>query len=160
MVFNRFYSGNAVDILSTLDVEIVDLTVTSLPYENLRDYKGFSFNANQALSSIYRVTKKGGVCVWVVGDKINEGKSLVSFEHALIARQCGFVVHDVMIYQKKNTPFMRANAYTNCYEFMFVLSKGKPKTFNPIKVPTKRNVWRRLYSTKNRMRSTGKGMWN
>ena len=48
-------------------------------------------------------------------------------------------MHDVMIYEKKNTPFMRSNAYTNCYEFMFVLSRGKPNTFNPLKVETVRH---------------------
>ena len=51
-------------------------------------------------------------------------------------RDIGFTVHDLMIYRKKNTPFMRSNAYTNAFEFMFVLSKGSPKTFNPLKEPT------------------------
>ena len=84
MTCNRFYSGNAVDVLSQLNPEIVDLTVTSPPYENLRNYNGFSFDAKLVLSAIYRVTKQGGVCVWIVGDKINGGRSLVSFEHPAI----------------------------------------------------------------------------
>ena len=93
------------------------------------------------LAAIYNVTKSGGVCVWVVGEKINGGRSLSSFSHAFIGRDAGWVVHDVMIYQKKNTPFMRANAYTNCYELMIVFSKGRPKTFNAVKEPTKRSGW-------------------
>ncbi|WP_238374892.1 DNA methyltransferase, partial [Helicobacter heilmannii] len=84
--------------------------------------------------------KKGGVAVWVVGDKIKNGnKSLTSFRHALYFQEIGFNVHDVMIYAKKNTPFMRSNAYTNSYEYMFVFSKGKPKTFNPLKEATARH---------------------
>ena len=147
--FNRFIVGNATNILNdTFEKECIDLTVTSPPYESLRSYNGYSFVANAMLSAIYRVTKQGGVCVWVVGDKINSGRSLVSFNHAFIARDCGFTVHDVMIYQKLNTPFMRSNAYTNCYEFMFVFSKGSPKTFNPIKIPTKRHGWERAVANK------------
>ncbi|CRI35275.1 putative TYPE II DNA MODIFICATION ENZYME (METHYLTRANSFERASE) [Helicobacter heilmannii] len=80
------------------------------------------------------------MAVWVVGDKIKNGnKSLTSFRHALYFQEIGFNVHDVMIYAKKNTPFMRSNAYTNSYEYMFVFSKGKPKTFNPLKEATARH---------------------
>lgn len=136
---NTLYCGDAVNVLEGFCEGCFDLTVTSPPYENLRDYNGYVFDAKKMLASIYRVTKEGGVCVWVVGDKIKGGRSLVSFEQGLIGKECGFLMHDVMIYQKKNTPFMRSNAYTNCYEFMFVFSKGKPKTFNPLKTPTARN---------------------
>ena len=137
---SQFIVGDAPAVLATeFNADTFDLTVTSPPYENLRNYNGYDFNAEAMLSAIHRVTKDGGVCVWVVGDKINGGRSLVSFEHSFVARDVGFIVHDIMIYQKKNTPFMRSNAYTNCYEFMFVFSKGKPKTFNPIMVPTVRS---------------------
>ena len=140
--FNQFIKGDAVEVLGKkVPEDFIDLVVTSPPYENLRNYNGYSFRADRMLRALFRVMKPGGVCVWVIGDKIKGGRSLISFDHAFIARECGFTVHDVMIYQKKNTPFMRSNAYTNCYEFMFVFSKGKPKTFNPLKEPTKRNGW-------------------
>ncbi len=145
---NNLIVGDAVEILNSWNEACVDLTVTSPPYDNLRNYKGYSFDAELMLSAIHRVTKKGGVCVWVVGEKINGGRSLSSFDHAFIGRDCGFTVHDVMIYQKKNTPFQRSNAYTNCYELMIVFSKGKPKTFNPLKEPTKRHGWETAVSNK------------
>ena len=149
MLLNRFVVGNAVDVLNGEVLEnSFDLTVTSPPYDDLRTYNGFVFDAVSMLSAIYRVTKPGGVCVWVVGEKINQGRSLSSFNHAFLGRDCGFTVHDVMIYQKKNTPFMRSNAYTNCYELMLVFSKGKPKTFNPIMEPTKRSGWETAVSNK------------
>jgi site-specific DNA-methyltransferase (adenine-specific) len=89
---------------------------------------------------LFKITKNGGIVVWVVGDKIKNGnKSLTSFKQALFFQSIGFNVHDIMIYKKKNTPFMRTNAYTNCYEFMLILSKGSPKTFNPLKVKTARH---------------------
>ena len=145
---DRFIVGDAVNALIDFPPECIDLTVTSPPYENLRDYNGFSFTAETMLSAVYRVTKECGVCVWVVSEQIKNGRSLSSFNQAFIGRDCGFVVHDVMIYQKRNTPFMRSNAYTNCYELMIVFSKGKPRVFNPLKVPTKRHGWETAVSNK------------
>lgn len=127
----------------------IDLTLTSPPYDDLRNYNGYAFDFEAIANELFRVTKSGGVVVWVVGDKIKNGnKSLTSFKQALYFQQIGFNIHDVMIYAKKNTPFMRSNAYTNGYEFMFVLSKGKPKTFNPLKEPTARSGFEMLVANK------------
>ncbi len=147
---NRIYCSDCVDLMSNkMDEESVDLTVTSPPYDNLRNYNGYAFDYEAVAKELYRVTKKGGVVVWVVGDKIVKGnKTLTSFKHALTFQSVGFNVHDVMIYKKKNTPFMRSNAYTNCYEFMFVFTKGSPKTFNPLKEKTVRNGEEMLVSNK------------
>lgn len=106
----------------------------------MRHYDGYSFDAKETLRELHRVMKSGAVCIWVVGDKtINGSKSLTSFRHAFFAEEAGFNIHDVMIYQKKNTAFMRKNGYTNCFEWMFVFSKGKPKTFNPLMEKTARH---------------------
>ena len=134
-----FFVAECVDFMSNMDEEVVDLTVTSPPYDNLRDYKGYAFGFENIAKQLYRVTKPGGIVVWVVGDKINGGRTLTSFRQGIFFQEIGFQMHDVMIYQKKNTPFMRSNAYTNCYEFMFVLSRGKPNTFNPLKTKTVRH---------------------
>ncbi len=116
------------------------MTVTSPPYDSLRSYEGYDFNFAGIASGLLRVTRPGGVVVWVVGDKISGGRSLTGFRQAIHFQEIGFTVHDVMIYQKKNTPFMRSNAYTNAYELMLVLSKGgPPDTFNPLKTPTRRS---------------------
>ncbi len=131
--------GNCVDVMRSWPDSIVQLTVTSPPYDSLRDYQGYDFPFGDIAAELYRVTAEGGVVVWVVGDRIQGGRSLTSFRQALAFQEIGFSAHDVMIYQKKNTPFMRSNAYTNAYEMMFVLSKGKPATFNPLKAPTQRN---------------------
>lgn len=140
MKFNEIYCGNCINIMKELDNNCIDLTVTSPPYDQLRNYNGYDFDCQGIAEGLYRVTKKGGVVVWVVSDKIIKGnKTLTSFKQALLFQAVGFNVHDVMIYQKKNTPFMRSNAYTNCYEFMFVFSKGSPKTFNPIRERTVRH---------------------
>ena len=131
--------ADCVDFMRKMPNDCIDLVVTSPPYDNLRNYNGYTFDFNAVAEGLLKVLKPGGVVVWVVGDKINGGRSLTSFRQALYFQEIGFSVHDVMIYQKKNTPFMRSNAYTNSYELMLVLSKGKPKTFNPLKEKTARN---------------------
>lgn len=133
------FVADCVDFMREMPEGCVDLTVTSPPYDSLRDYKGYKFDFEAVAEGLYRVTAKGGVVVWVVGDRINGGRSLTSFRQGIYFQEIGFNMHDVMIYRKKNTPFMRSNAYTNCHEFMFVLSKGKPKTFNPLKEDTVRH---------------------
>ncbi len=146
---NNIYCCDCLDFMQTIEDDFVDLVVTSPPYDDLRDYKGYLFNYQQIAKELYRIIKPGGVVVWVVGDKIKKGnKSLTSFRHALAFQEVGFNVHDTMIYRKKNTPFMRSNAYTNCFEFMFVFSKGSPKTFNPLKERTARSGMEMLVHNK------------
>ncbi|MCY4621223.1 MAG: site-specific DNA-methyltransferase [bacterium] len=146
---NRLYVADCVEFMARMDAGTVDLTVTSPPYDNLRDYNGYSFDFEAIAGGLLRVTKPGGVVVWVVGDKIDRGqRTLSSFRQGLFFQEIGFRMHDVMIYRKKNTPFMRSNAYTNAYEFMFVLSKGSPKTFRPLKEPTVRSGYEMLVHNK------------
>ena len=140
--------GNCLDVLGAWPDECVPLTVTSPPYDKLRDYKGYDFPFEDIADELYRVTAVGGVVVWVVGDRINGGRSLTSFRQAIYFQEIGFSAHDVMIYQKKNTPFTRSNAYTNAYEMMFVLAKGKPAIFNPLKEPTQRHGYEKLTHNK------------
>jgi site-specific DNA-methyltransferase (adenine-specific) len=120
----------------------IDLTVTSPPYDNLRTYNGNNALWGEhvwkaAIKDLYRVTKDGGVVVWVVGDATIKGSETgTSFKQALWAMECGFRLHDTMIYQTDKPP-MNDNRYQACFEYMFIWSKGKPVTFNPIKVPCK-----------------------
>lgn len=136
---NKIICGDAIEVMEKIPSNSIDLVVTSPPYDELRNYKGYSFNFEGIANGLFRVIKEGGALVWVVGDKIRKGnKSLTSFRQALFFQGIGFNAHDVMIYKKKNTPFMRTNGYTNCFEYMFVFSKGSPRKFNPLKVKTAR----------------------
>lgn len=126
----------------------VDLTVTSPPYDDLRNYNGYKFDFEAIAHGLYHITKEGGIVVWVIGDRINGGRTLTSFRQGLFFQEIGFTMHDNMIYRKKNTPFMRTNGYTNCYEFMFVLAKDKPKTFNPLKEKTIRHGYEMVVHNK------------
>jgi len=118
----------------------IDLTVTSPPYDNLRTYKN-SLDWGEhiwkpVLEDLFRVTKQGGVVVWVVGDATIKGSETgTSFRQALYAMECGFNLHDTMIY-KTNKPPMNARRYQSEFEYMFIFSKGRPSTFNGIRIQT------------------------
>jgi len=132
---NVVYNMDCIEFLKTYIVaNSIDLTVTSPPYDNLKDYHGYAFNPIQTIKELYRVTKPGGVVVWVVGDAtINGSETLSSFEQAIVFKQLGFNLHDTMIYEKNSSTFPArkdGNRYTQIFEYMFVFSKGKPTTAN------------------------------
>lgn len=134
---NKIYNMNCIDGLKLLDNECIDLTVTSPPYDDLRKYNGYSFDFENDFKKIanelFRVTKQGGVVVWIVNDATIKGSETgTSFKQALYFKDIRFNLHDTMIYKKNNPTPQKTNRYQPCFEYMFVLSKGKPKTFNPI----------------------------
>lgn len=138
MEINKIYNIDCLKGLRQLSDRCIDLTVTSPPYDNLRKYNGFAWDFEGIAKQLYRVTKQGGVVVWIVGDAtINGSETGTSFKQALFFMSLGFNIHDTMIYQKKNYMPLNHNRYDAEFEYMFVFSKGKPKTFNPLKQPCK-----------------------
>ena len=133
--------GDCLEVMKTLENDSVDLTVTSPPYDNLRTYNGYSFDFEGIAKELYRVTKDGGVVVWVVGDAtVNGSETGTSFKQALYFKEIGFNLHDTMIYQKNSYPFPPSNRYYQQFEYMFVLSKGIPKTTN---IQTQKTLWKK-----------------
>jgi DNA modification methylase len=139
---NQIICGDNVSILRQFPDESIDLTVTSPPYDKLRLYKGYSFDFETIANELYRVTKRGGVVAWIVGDghDKNGSETLTSFRQALYFKEIGFNVHDTMIYQKNSYPFPPSNRYYQQFEYMFVLSKAKPKTTN---IQRQETVWKK-----------------
>ena len=131
---NKIYNESNLDTMAKMPDNFIDLTVTSPPYDNLRNYNGYSFEFEKVAKELYRVTKPGGVIVWVVNDATKDGsESGTSFRQALYFMKLGFRLHDTMIYKDCGLT-MNHNRYEQEFEYMFVFSKGKPKTFNPIMV--------------------------
>ncbi len=130
------YCGNCVDVMKEqIEDNSIDLTVTSPPYDNLRSYNRYTFDFESIAQQLYRVTKIGGIVVWIVGDETKQFcESLTSFKQALYFNSIGFNLLDTMIYHKsKYAPaYPTLKRYANTFEYMFVFSKNKPKTFNPI----------------------------
>ena len=132
-MINKIYNENCINTMQRMKNDFVDLTITSPPYDNLRTYKGFQFDYIKIINELYRITKSGGVVVWIVADAtINGTETGTSFRQALTFINTGFNLHDTMIYEKTGTPFPSTTRYNQCFEYMFIFSKGKPKTFNPI----------------------------
>lgn len=136
-LLNKIISGNCVDVMRGISDSSIDMTITSPPYDNLRVYKGYSFPFEEIVKELYRITKNGGVVVWVVCDAtINGTETGTSFRQALKFMEIGFNLHDTMIFKKANPiPQIYRKRYTNEFEYMFVFSKGNVKTHNPIMVP-------------------------
>jgi len=134
---NKIIRGDCLEVMKTLEDNSIDLTVTSPPYDNLRDYNGYSFDFEGIAKELFRVTKEGGVVVWVVGDATIKGSETgTSFKQALYFKEIGFNLHDTMIYRKANPMPVKHNRYLPCFEYMFVFSKGIPKTINLIEEDT------------------------
>jgi site-specific DNA-methyltransferase (adenine-specific) len=148
---NKVLHGNSVDIMKSISDDSIDLTVTSPPYDTLRTYNNkitekvfdqyFSFPFVEMAQELYRITKDGGIVVWVVNDQIiNGGESANSFRQALKFQEIGFKIYDTMIYHKNSASFPETGRYSQVFEYMFVLLKGKkPNTVNLIK--DKKNAW-------------------
>lgn len=131
---NKIYCMDNVQGMMMMDCESVDLTVTSPPYDNMRTYNGYSFDFESVAKELYRVTKQGGAVVWVVNDATIDGSETgTSFRQALFFMEIGFNLHDTMIWCKDGGGAIGSNlCYTQNFEYMFVFSKGKPKTTNLI----------------------------
>lgn len=145
----EIWNGDCLELMKDITDGIIDLTVTSPPYDNLRTYNN-SLEWGECIwkpiiEELYRVTKDGGIVVWVVADSTIKGSETgTSFKQALWAKDCGFNLHDTMIYAKNSYMPLTHNRYEQAWEYMFVFSKGRPNTFNPIKIKcttagTKRN---------------------
>lgn len=146
--------GNCLDQFCNIHQSSIDLTVTSPPYDNLRDYNGVINSWSEEvwkkiIMELYLRTKPGGVVVWVVGDATVGGSETgTSFKQALFAKSCGFNIHDTMIYSKPNFSSVGSLKvrYAPVFEYMFIWSKGKPKTFNPIKDRVNKTFGREIKS--------------
>lgn len=133
MKINKIYNEDNLETMAKMPDNFIDMTITSPPYDSLRKYEGYVFDYKKVLKELLRVTKIGGVVVWIVADQtINGSETGTSFKHALFAKYLGWNLHDTMIWIKDNPLPQTHKRYTDAFEYMFVFSKGKPKTFNPI----------------------------
>ena len=134
MKADYFKTGDCVELMRELPEGCIDLVVTSPPYDNLRNYNGYKWDFEATAKELYRVVKNGGVVVWVVGDATIKGSETgTSFKQALYFKECGFNLHDTMIYEKAQACYGSNLCYLQSFEYMFILSKGKPKTINFIR---------------------------
>ena len=139
---NKIICDDCLNVMGKFPDKCIDLTVTSPPYDNLRTYNGYTFDFEGIAQELYRVTKDGGVVVWVVGDATIKGSETgTSFKQALYFKEIGFNLHDTMIY-RKSSPYpasKNGNRYTSNFEYMFIFSKGKPKSSHLI--ADRKNRW-------------------
>jgi site-specific DNA-methyltransferase (adenine-specific) len=130
---DKIICGDNCEVMRQMPSESIDLVVTSPPYDDLRTYGGHSWDFYGVAWNLNRLLKPGGVIVWVVNDKTDDGSETgTSADQARHFRGIGLRQHDTMIWQRL-CPFPESTRYHPAFEYMFVMSKGKPKSFNPIK---------------------------
>jgi len=131
---NRIYNENCLETMKRMPNNFVDCVITSPPYDDLKKYNGFDFDFKTIAKELYRIIKDGCVLVWIVNDRIKNGSETgTSLEQALYFKEIGFNLHNTMIWNKSNPmPQIQYNRYLDAFEYMFILSKGKVKTFTPI----------------------------
>src|ERR1700722_18825593 len=130
----ELWLGNCNELLLNTASIDYDAVVTSPPCGELRDYNGKvdDYNWHETISRLK--VKEGGIVMWNVRDQVIDGsESGASFKQALYFIKQGYRLHDTMIYLNASVSFPCENSYHSGFEYMFVFSKGKPKTFNPIK---------------------------
>jgi site-specific DNA-methyltransferase (adenine-specific) len=159
MELDKIITGDSAVVLQSFPPDCIDLTVTSPPYDNLRTYNGYSFDFETIAKELFRVTKTGGVVVWVVGDAtINGSETLTSFKQALYFRECGFNV-ETMIWSKGAFASPQENRYPNTFEYMFVMSKGM-SFCNQIKDRPNRKAGSKSIHTIRKQDGTTKNMYS
>jgi len=131
IALNKIYNEDCLKTMAKMPNEFIDLTITNPPC----DERVFDFT--KVGKELFRVTKRGGVVVWIVADQTkNFCESLFSFKQAIyFVEECGFNLLDTMIYHKSKYPPIypySLGRYSDAFEYMFVFSKGEHKTFNPI----------------------------
>jgi len=136
----NIYNNNCLDYLKSLPYNSIKFTLTSPPYDDIRDYNGYSFPFEDIAKELWRTTKVGGVIAWNVADATVKGSETgTSMRQALYFMSLGFRLHDTMIYAKKNPmpAGVSSKRYHQAWEYIFILSKDAPETFNPIMVKAK-----------------------
>ena len=136
MKLNTIWNENCIDTMKRMGNSFIDLVVTSPPYDEMREYEGYRLESFEQIAvELYRVIADGGVVVWVIADETVKGdESGTSFRQALHFKEVGFNLFDTMIYLKPPRGACGNNkSYWQSFEYMFVFSKGQPKTINLIK---------------------------
>lgn len=145
---NQIICGDNVETLRPFPDGCIDLVVTSPPYDDLRTYGGHDWDFEAIAAELSRVLKPGGVIVWIVNDAtVDGGETGSSFRQALHFQSIGLRIHDTMIWRKEGCPFPETNRYYPVFEFMFVLSKGKPAVCHQIADRVNRAAGREVHGT-------------
>lgn len=140
----KLWHGDCLELMKDIPDNCIDMVLTSPPYDDLRDYNNtlyWDFNIFKFIAiELYRVLKNGGVIIWIVNDQTKKGSETgTSFKQALYFKEIGLNLHDTMIWNKRSCPFPSNVRYSGSFEYMFVLSKGKPKTINLLS--DRKNKW-------------------
>ena len=158
MIKNKVHQSDNLEFCRKLDDDIIDLIVTSPPYDDVRDYNSYEWDFTYLSAELYRVLKPGGVLVWQVNDKVIDGNQTgTSFRQALAFQSLGFKWPLTIIYRRPVRP-LKPPYIHRVFEYMFVFSKGRIKTFNEDEVKDRKNKGYGITRTANAPRNVDGSM--
>jgi DNA modification methylase len=131
--------GDARTLAKTLPAQSVDVTITSPPYFDLKDYGepnqiGFGQDYSTYLSDlaavfgdVFRATKQDG-SLWIVIDTFRRDQEVFVLPFDLVAKlkQVGWILRDVIIWKKDRTlPWTHKGTTKRIFEYVLVLAKTR-----------------------------------
>ena len=132
----RLFHGDCADVLAALAPVRADLIITSPPYDGIRDYEGASaaYDFHRCAAPIAAALTDGGVMAWHTNDGVvNGGYTNTSLKAALhFCEDLGLVMHDRIIVDRMGLGAFAADRWFQNWDYCWILSKGKPKTFNAL----------------------------
>lgn len=152
-IMNEIYCCDCVEGMRLLPAEVIPLTVTSPPYDAIRTWQ-FPWEKFQAVAQeLYRLTIPGGIVAWVVQDQHHDwSESGTSFKQALYFKELGFKLYTTIAVERTTgLPGYRPR-YWPPLEYVFVLSRGRPRSYNLIRdrPTTTRSVPMKLVTLRSR----------
>lgn len=135
---NTVLVGDARQLSKSLLDNSVNVTITSPPYFDLKDYGrpdqiGFGQKYEVYLEDlasvfkeIYRATKSNG-SLWIIVDTFRRDQEVLPlpFDIATKIKSIGWTLRDIVIWKKERTvPWVTAGATRKIFEYILVFSKG------------------------------------
>lgn len=140
----KIHHKDARCISELIKTSIVDVTITSPPYYNMKDYGyqeqiGFGQSYDEYIndlftvfSNVYKCTKDTGT-LWVIIDAFRKDGQVIPlpFDFANKISKCGWLFKEVIIWEKdKTVPWAHKGQMRNLFEYILVFSKTNNYKFN------------------------------
>ena len=135
---------DARNIASISSKPIVDVTITSPPYFDMKDYgypeqigygqkyEGYLSDLKKVFSGVYSLTKETG-SLWVIIDTFRRNGAVIPlpFDFANTISTIGWKLQEIIIWEKdKTVPWIHLGQMRNLFEYILVFSKSEKYNFH------------------------------
>lgn len=176
-MISAIHTRDARELDRLIEGQIVDVTITSPPYFDMKDYGterqiGFGQDYESYLSDLKEVfrnvrdvTRDSG-SLWVIIDSFKRNGQLVPlpFDFVRELQECGWLLQDVIIWAKDRTvPWTQKGKMRGLFEYILVFSKTAKFTFDIDRVRSHDDIkkwWVRYPERYNPNGKSPEGIWD